>query len=64
MRIRSVVAVVAAIWLIAAMPVSADDTVGLVDPSSGVWYLRDEAGVVTSFFYGNPGDLPFVGDWN
>ena len=64
MRIRSVVAVVAAIWLIAATPVPADDTVGLVDPSSGVWYLRDEAGVVTSFFYGNPGDLPFVGDWN
>jgi hypothetical protein len=38
--------------------------VGLVDVSSGVWHLRNEAGVVTSFFYGNPGDLPIAGDWD
>jgi hypothetical protein len=37
---------------------------GLVDPTTGIWYLRDGAGLVTSFFYGNPGDYPFVGDWN
>ncbi|MGH8872427.1 MAG: hypothetical protein ACRDWS_10670, partial [Acidimicrobiia bacterium] len=40
------------------------DRVGLVDSSQGVWHLRGENGVVNSFFYGNPGDVPFVGDWN
>jgi VCBS repeat-containing protein len=40
-------------------------TVGLVDPASGKWYLYDDAGKLkTSFFYGNPGDYPFMGDWN
>jgi len=38
---------------------------GLVDPGSGKWYLYDDAGMlVTSFFYGNPGDYPFMGDWD
>ncbi len=41
-----------------------DDTVGLVDPGSGVWRLRDDVGAVSSFYYGNPGDYPFVGDWD
>jgi Tol biopolymer transport system component len=40
------------------------DTVGLVDPGTGMWRLRNGAGVVTQFYYGNPGDYPFVGDWN
>jgi hypothetical protein len=40
------------------------DRVGLVDPASGIWFLRGQNGVVGSFFYGNPGDVPFVGDWN
>ena len=39
-------------------------TVGLVDPSQGRWHLRNQAGQVTSFFYGNPGDIPFMGDWD
>ena len=43
---------------------SASDTIGLVDPAQGLWYLRDEAGGVRSFFYGNPGDVPLVGDWD
>ncbi len=38
--------------------------VGLVDPSTGIWFLRGRNGVVGSFFYGNPGDVPFAGDWN
>ena len=38
--------------------------VGLVDPVTGVWSLRGAAGGVTTFFYGNPGDVPFVGDWD
>jgi hypothetical protein len=40
------------------------DRVGLVDPAAGIWFLRGQNGVVGSFFYGNPGDFPFVGDWN
>jgi hypothetical protein len=38
-------------------------TVGLVDPVTGQWHLRNSTGAVTSFFYGNPGDYPFMGDW-
>jgi hypothetical protein len=40
------------------------DTVGLVDPATGVWRLRDAIGNVSTFYYGNPGDFPFVGDWD
>ncbi len=40
------------------------DTVGLVDPAQGMWHLRSKAGPVFSFFYGNQGDIPFVGDWD
>lgn len=40
------------------------DLLGLVDPASGVWSLRGAAGGVTTFYYGNPGDVPFAGDWD
>ena len=40
------------------------DTVGLVDPATGEWRLRNHAGQITTFFYGNPGDTPFMGDWD
>jgi Tol biopolymer transport system component len=33
--------------------------VGLVDSAQGLWMLRG-----SRFFYGNPGDSPFVGDWD
>jgi len=39
-------------------------TVGLVDAGTGEWHLRNQAGVVSSFGYGNPGDLPIAGDWD
>lgn len=40
-------------------------TTGLVDPTSGKWYLYETAGQLTSsFYYGNPGDVPFMGDWD
>jgi hypothetical protein len=39
-------------------------TVGLVDPGSGVWRLRDNTLAVTDFYYGDPGDYPFMGDWD
>lgn len=36
-----------------------------MDTASGEWYLVDpQNGQTTKFFYGNPGDLPFVGDWD
>jgi hypothetical protein len=38
---------------------------GLLDPGSGKWYLYDNAGALAkSFCYGNPGDYPFMGDWD
>jgi hypothetical protein len=40
------------------------DTVGLVDTTSGIWYLRDGSGQVTSFYFGNPTDEPMMGDWD
>ena len=33
--------------------------VGLVDTSTGIWTLGGD-----DFYYGNPGDVPFVGDWD
>ena len=39
--------------------------VGVVDPLQGFWYLRDPlTGDTTGFYYGNPGDVPFMGDWD
>ena len=38
--------------------------IGMVDPTTGLWYLRQGAAPQTQFFYGNPGDFPFMGDWN
>jgi hypothetical protein len=37
--------------------------VGLVDPATGTWYLR-EPDAVNTFVYGDPGDTPFLGDWD
>jgi hypothetical protein len=39
-------------------------TVGLVDPTQGLWHLRNSVGATTSIYFGNPGDVPFMGDWN
>lgn len=38
--------------------------VGVVDTTTGQWHLRGPDGFTTSFFYGNPGDVPFLGDWD
>jgi DNA-binding beta-propeller fold protein YncE len=39
--------------------------VGLVDPSTGKWFIRSFGGTrSTQFYYGNPGDTPFMGDWD
>jgi hypothetical protein len=38
--------------------------VGLFEPDTGRWNLRTSTGNVASFFFGNPGDLPVMGDWD
>jgi hypothetical protein len=40
------------------------DTIGLFDPTMGTWHLRGGASNGTTFFFGNPGDVPFMGDWD
>ncbi len=45
-------------------PAGTPDTVGLVNPRSGMWHLAGEKGTEVAFFYGNPGDVPFMGDWD
>jgi hypothetical protein len=35
----------------------------MVDPASGSWTL-DSPLEPTTFFYGDPGDVPFMGDWD
>lgn len=41
------------------------DNIGMVDTATGIWHLRPNLGKYDNpFFYGNPGDAPFVGDWD
>ena len=40
------------------------DRVALHDPRSGVWHLAESDGAVSSFYYGNPRDIPYSGDWD
>ncbi len=44
--------------------VAGGDSPGFVDPTSGLWTLYDVQGDTHSFYFGNPGDAPFLGDWN
>jgi hypothetical protein len=52
--------------VVATSPVFAagDAEVGMVDTGTGRWHLREPDGSDRSFFYGNPGDIPLLGDWN
>jgi SpoIID/LytB domain protein len=40
------------------------DRVALHEPATGRWYLHGGTGPGPSFFYGNPADQPFAGDWD
>ena len=52
-------------WQPVFRPQTTKHVTGLVDPANGKWHLYDEAGILdTSFYYGNPGDYPFLGDWD
>ncbi len=64
-RALSVLAILAvAASLLGAVPASATEGVGLFDPSTGRWRLRQASGATTAFYFGNPGDVPFTGDWD
>jgi hypothetical protein len=41
-----------------------EEQVGLVNTGSGEWHLLHSYLSVVSFYYGNPGDVPFLGDWD
>ena len=48
-------------------PSAAADTsapVGLFNSGTGEWHLRGQDGTITSFYYGIPGDIPLLGDWD
>jgi PKD repeat protein len=36
----------------------------LFDPHAGMWSLSDDDAGATSFYVGNPGDYPLMGDWD
>jgi len=49
-------------------PAPVGDTLGLMDPATGRWHLRKSLDstvtTVRTFFYGDPSDIPVMGDWN
>ncbi|MDH3605470.1 MAG: hypothetical protein OER12_00580 [Acidimicrobiia bacterium] len=43
----------------------APDQIGMHDPLTGRWHIRDADGTVRpAFYYGDPGDIPLTCDWN
>ena len=64
-----VVAAVLGASLVVAAPtassaVVAGDTYGLVDPATGIWHLYGGNQETFTFYFGNPGNYPFMGDWD
>jgi hypothetical protein len=57
-----------AFLLATSSPAHADggpEGVGVVDGSTGIWYLRDPSSFgTTAFYFGDPKDFPFMGDWD
>ncbi len=64
-RLALILAAAGAFLVLVSGPAFAADDVGVFDGETGVWYLRDDpTGATTSFYFGNPGDTAFVGDWD
>lgn len=64
-RVITSLAVGALLLGASAAALAQEGSIGIVDTASGEWYLRDPSnGATTRFFYGNPGDVPMVGDWD
>lgn len=38
--------------------------VALFDPATGRWHVRYRDSSINSFYYGTPGDVPLLGDWD
>jgi len=64
MRRRLVAIVAAGLCVVLAAPASAKDEAGVADQATGIFTLRDEGADPFSFLFGNPNDVPFMGDWN
>jgi len=47
-----------------AAPIGAVDTLGLFDPVTATWYLRDSIGRTSAFEFGTVGATPLMGDWD
>jgi hypothetical protein len=61
----SIVLAMALAVVVSGAPAYAADSVGVVDPGTGMWYLRSpDTAETTAFFFGDPGDTPFTGDWD
>ena len=64
-RLSLIILGAVAFLVMLAAPTFASDDVGLFDGDTGIWYLRDDVtGETTSFYFGDPGDAAFVGDWD
>ncbi|MGI9647894.1 MAG: malectin domain-containing carbohydrate-binding protein, partial [Acidimicrobiia bacterium] len=63
-RILAVVGFMLGLIVFAAPALAGDAEVGMVNTDSGEWHLRDPGGNDRNFFYGNPDDVPLLGDWN
>ena len=48
----------------AAQPRPAAPAIGRVDTHTGIWHLPRVGGGESAFYFGNPTDTPFVGDWD
>ena len=49
----------------ASAVVEPEGSFGAVDERTGIWYLYDASNTeTTSFYYGDPGDFPIMGDWD
>ena len=40
------------------------DQVALQDPRTGIWHIRYTGSSVDSYYFGNPRDTPYAGDWD
>ncbi len=48
-------------------PAGAADLAGVVDQDAGLWFLADlspQGPPLAPFYFGNPRDVPFLGDWD
>jgi hypothetical protein len=63
-RRRLIVTLLIGAVVLGPAPAMAHSSVGLVDATQGYWRLRDAEGGIDAFYYGDPGDEPFMGDWD